>query len=36
LRGDLVLVSGVVSMDRDFGFGRSYEVILENAKVTVE
>jgi hypothetical protein len=34
--GDLVLVSGVVSVNRDFGFGYSYEVILEDAKVTVE
>ena len=34
--GDLVLVNGVVSVDRDFGFGYSYDVILEDAKVTVE
>ena len=34
--GDLVLVSGVVSVDRDFGFGYSYEVIIEDAEVTVE
>lgn len=34
--GDLILVSGVVSVDRDFGFGYSYEVILEDARVTVE
>ena len=34
--GDLVLVSGVVSVDRDFGFGYSYDIILEDAKVTVE
>ncbi len=34
--GDVVLVNGVVSVDRDFGFGYSYEVILEDAKVTVE
>ena len=34
--GDLVLVSGVVSIDRDFGYGYEYEVLLENAKVTVE
>ncbi len=34
--GDLVLVSGVVSVDRDFGFGYSYDVILEDAKVMVE
>ena len=34
--GDLVLVHGVVSADRDFGFGYSYEVIIEDAEVTVE
>ena len=34
--GDVVLVSGVVSIDRDFGYGYEYEVILEDAKVTVE
>ncbi len=34
--GDMVLVSGVVSVDRDFGFGYSYEVIIEDAKVAVE
>jgi hypothetical protein len=34
--GDLILVSGVVSVDRDFGFGYSYEVILEDAEVILE
>jgi hypothetical protein len=34
--GDMVLVSGVVSVDRDFGYGYSYEVIIEDAEVTVE
>ena len=34
--GDLVLVNGVVSIDRDFGYGYEYEVILEDAEVTVE
>jgi hypothetical protein len=34
--GDLVLVSGVVSVDRDFGHGYSFTVLLENAQVTVE
>jgi hypothetical protein len=34
--GDVVLVSGVVSVDRDFGFGYSYDVIVEDAEVTVE
>ena len=34
--GDVVLVSGVVSVDRDFGYGYSYDVIIEDAEVTVE
>lgn len=34
--GDLVLVNGVVSIDRDFGYGYSYTVLLEDAEVTVE
>ena len=34
--GDVVLVSGVVSVDRDFGYGYEYEVIIEDARVTVE
>jgi hypothetical protein len=34
--GDMVLVSGVVSVDRDFGYGYEYEVIIEDAEVTVE
>jgi hypothetical protein len=34
--GDLVLVSGVVGLDKDFGANYKYAVMLENAKVTVE
>ena len=34
--GDLVLVRGVVSADRDFGYGYVYELIVEGAKVEVE
>ena len=34
--GDLVLVSGKVSVDRDFGYGYRYEVLLEDAEITVE
>jgi hypothetical protein len=34
--GDLVLVNGMVSVDRDFGYGYSYDVIVEDAEVTVE
>jgi hypothetical protein len=34
--GDLVLISGVVSIDRDFGFGYKYDAILEDAEVIIE
>jgi hypothetical protein len=34
--GDLVLVNGKVSVNRDFGYGYNYEVILEDAEITVE
>lgn len=34
--GDVVLIRGVVSMDRDFGYGLKYPVIIENADVMLE
>jgi RNase P/RNase MRP subunit p29 len=34
--GDTVLVSGVVTTNKDFGAGYKYAVILDDAKVTVE
>jgi len=34
--GDVILIRGIVSVDRDLGFGRKYPVIVENAKITVE
>lgn len=34
--GDTVLVDGVVSIDRDFGAGYKYKVMIEDAKVKVE
>jgi hypothetical protein len=34
--GDLVLVNGKVSVNRDFGYGYTYEVLLEDAELTVE
>jgi len=34
--GDVVLVRGVVSVDRDFGYGLKYPVIIENADVLLE
>lgn len=34
--GDLVTVRGVVTLDRDFGAGYAYEIIVEEATVEVE
>ena len=34
--GDLVLIRGVVSADRDFGYGYTYDLMVEGAKVAVE
>ena len=34
--GDTVLITGLVSTDKDFGYGYKYDVILEDAKVVVE
>ncbi len=34
--GDTVLVEGIVTLDKDFGFGYRYDLIIEDAKVTVE
>ncbi len=34
--GDTVLVTGVVHLDKDFGFGYKYGTIIEDAKVSVE
>ncbi len=34
--GDTILVRGVLLTSRDFGFGYNYDVIVENAEVTVE
>jgi hypothetical protein len=34
--GDTVLVSGAVSLNKDFGSGYKYAVMIDNAKVTVE
>ena len=31
--GDVVTVTGIVSVDKDFGAGYAYPVIVENAKV---
>ncbi len=34
--GDTVLVSGVTAVDKDFGYGYRYSLLLEDAAVTVE
>jgi len=34
--GDTVLVKGIVTTEKDFGYGYKYDVILEDAQVTVE
>ncbi len=34
--GDTVVVSGVVSVDKDFGMGYMYPVMLEDAEVRIE
>ena len=34
--GDTVMVKGVVTLNKDFGFGYKYDIIIENAQVTVE
>jgi aspartyl/asparaginyl-tRNA synthetase len=34
--GDTVLVEGVLALNKDFGYGYKYELLVENAKVTVE
>jgi hypothetical protein len=34
--GNTVLVRGVLAIDRDFGFGYKYDLIIEDANITVE
>jgi len=34
--GDRVLVKGVVALNRDFGHGYKYDVLIEDAEITVE
>jgi hypothetical protein len=34
--GNTILVQGVVSLDRDFGFGYRYDLLIEDASITVE
>ncbi len=35
-KGDVVLISGTLTLDKDFGMGYFYELIVENASVMVE
>lgn len=35
-KGDTVTISGVLVIDKDFGYGYAYDVIIEDAEVTVE
>lgn len=35
-KGDTVIVSGALVVDKDFGYGYAYDVIIEDADVTVE
>lgn len=34
--GDTVLASGVITLDKDYGYGYKYALIIEDAKITVE
>lgn len=34
--GDTVLVNGTVTLNKDFGMGYTYDVLIEDAQVTVE
>ena len=34
--GDVVLVTGVLTVDKDFGMGYRYDAIIEDAEITVE
>jgi hypothetical protein len=35
-KGDTILVRGLVTLDKDFGAGYRYDLIIEDADVTVE
>jgi hypothetical protein len=34
--GDIILVRGRVAIDKDFGFGYRYDLLVEDAQITVE
>ena len=33
---EIIVVEGKIALDRDFGFGYFYEVLLEDATITVD
>ncbi len=35
-KGDQIVAEGIVTVDKDFGAGYSYGVLLENAQITIE
>lgn len=35
-KGDIILVSGKLILNKDFGYGYSYDVLLENSSIVVE
>ena len=35
-KGDVILVSGKLQLNKDFGYGYTYEVLLEDSKITIE
>jgi hypothetical protein len=35
-KGDVILVTGKLQLDRDFGYGYVYDVLLEDSSVTIE
>jgi|SaaInlStandDraft_2_1057019.scaffolds.fasta_scaffold56179_1 hypothetical protein len=34
--GDMVVVEGVLTLDKDFGFGYKYDLLIEDAKIVIE
>ena len=34
--GDVILADGKLALDKDFGYGYVYKIMLEDARVTVE
>ena len=34
--GDTITIHGIITLDKDLGFGYKYDILIENAEVTVE